>query len=225
MQIAKERKAQIDEGVALARKVDALRETLGNLEAQQTSFLNGMQSELHNRTNHLIEKIAGMERDVLDLEEKRKELLKPLSNEWAEVNMKRAEIDSIKLILDKNLSKTAEKEQKLTLLGNGIKERLSRIKVRERELDKVYLSADEVKNDIENIKLDILKQKESQIISFEQANKKLLQREKDIESRQFTLDNRLEQIEIAEKEIKEEKIRLLDQRQTLERAMARINNK
>lgn len=225
VQIARERKAQIDEGISLATKIDKLRETLNNLELQQRQFLDGMQSELHNRTHSLIERIAEMEKDIVELENKRQELLKPLASEWTQVNMKSAEIDSIKAVLDKNLLKIAQKEEKMTLLGTEIKNRLSRIKIRERELDKVYDKAEQSGLETEQIKQEIASQKESQASYFEREKKKIESREQAVHLYEFTLSERKLQIEFKEKEIEAEKVRLLDQRGTLERAMARLNKK
>ena len=80
-----QRKMQIDEGTNIARKVDVLRETLVSLENQHKTFIAGMRQDLINQTKALEEQKSAVQGEVKQLEQRRKELLKPLDDEWAKL--------------------------------------------------------------------------------------------------------------------------------------------
>jgi hypothetical protein len=222
VEVQAQRKIQIDEGLTLARKVDALREKLANLETQQKKFFESMDSELHQRTDYLFEEIASREEEIKKLEQKRAELIIPLDNAWQEVKEKKLENDNLRVVLDEKSLKLAEKEQKVIENAKKAKELLFKAKTREKEVERVYDKADQLKMETESIFTAMLEEKDKQTQKFENKEKKLDERENSIKSYEFTLKDREQQIEIKEQEIREEKIRLSDQRQTLERAMARI---
>ena len=66
-QVNEQRRQQIDEGMILAKKVDALRQTLAELEEQQRKFSEGTKRELERETQELHEEIAELtkKRDLL----------------------------------------------------------------------------------------------------------------------------------------------------------------
>lgn len=86
-EVTKQRKEQIEEGAIIAGKVDKLRLTLADLEAQEARFISGMKDRLEKETGSLQELIKSKKSDLALLEEKRTKLLAPvdLTNEWATV--------------------------------------------------------------------------------------------------------------------------------------------
>jgi SMC interacting uncharacterized protein involved in chromosome segregation len=102
-QVASQRKAQIDEGVRIAQKVDALRETLSMLEAQHEQYIAGMKGELDRQTSDRVQRIAELESEIRELEEKRKLLLAPLDEAWAEVRTEKQKVQ----VLIENLGKSS----------------------------------------------------------------------------------------------------------------------
>lgn len=220
--VASQRKAQIDEGVRIAQKVDALRETLASLEAQHSKFIEGMEGELNRRTEHLISKVANLERDIADLEENRRILQIPLDDGWKELNQKMAEISQMKVTLEQKEAKLAQKELTQDQRDKKSKELMVQVKSRDRASITAHDEAEQAKIDAESIKAEALEKKAFQEKIFESKSHELDERENSLVSYTFTLSKREEQIELREQEIKDEKVRLLDQRQTLERAMARL---
>ena len=223
IQVATQKKAQIDEGIMIAKKVDVLRQTLSELQKQHSLFLQGMESELKQKTEKLVQDITEKEEKIKELEIKRIELIRPLDEEWnqvkdqaKELQRKSVELEQEKQIIDTDSKRIEEKLRKTS-------EILSHTKIRERELIKVCEKEEENKKETERIKNEIIEQKTKQDKHFETKDKEFNEREKSITSYEFTLKAREEQIEIKEKEIEEEKIRLLDQRSTLERAIKRLN--
>lgn len=220
-ELAEQRKAQIDEGIAIARKVDVLRQTLASLQKQQADFLNGMQLELEKRTKFLLDEIATREQIVIGLEERRKKLLEPLDNEWAKVEQGKKEVLFDKELVKKGLERIADKESKANEKYQNSKNVLARVNVRERELLKVYNKADENTQETENIKKKAIEDKEridkyvaeqNQILLTREANIAVAERENQIEK---------DRLEILNSEIIKTKAQLEDQRKTLERAINR----
>ena len=220
-EVAHQKKLQIDEGVAIAKKVDALRNTLAGLEKQHSLFLQGMEKELKLKTERLTEEIYSREKEILTLQAKKAELERPLTQKWYEVNkqdeylkLKIIEIEQEKADFDKKKERLEEKLKKES-------DTLSLIKIRERELVKVLDKAEENAKDTERIKQETIVLKEKQDKYAEIKEQQLNARELSITSYEFTLKMKAEQLEIKEKEIADEKIRLLDMRATLERALNR----
>jgi chromosome segregation ATPase len=223
--LASQKKQQIDEGVAIARKVDELRLKLANLQVQEKAFLEGMQAEMEKKTGALGREIEARQEEIHILEAEKLELLKPLTAEWDLLSAKTAELEQVKVDLLRVSSDALNKEKRLEDKLKQESETLNRIKVRERELIKVYEDTSQVRTSIENIKEAVIKEKERWDKYYDGKNAELTKREKAITSYEFTLKKRQEELEIKEKEVADEKIKLQDQRQTLERAMARIKKK
>ena len=223
--IAEQKRQQIDEGLTIARKVDALRLTLANLEGQHAKFIDGMKAELERQTGQLSKDVDNKRQEVAYLEAERLELIKPLTAEWEEVAKKSAEIEQIKSDLLVVSAETLKKEKVLENKTRLESEALNRIKVRERELIRVYDGVAQNLQDTERIKQETIAEKNCWDKYYDIKNAEFAEREKGITSYLFTLDKRKEQIEMEEKEIANEKLRLKDQRETLERTLARINKK
>src|ERR1700750_2532234 len=62
------KKAQMDEGIQLAQKIDTLRKTLNDLEVQHRNFIDGMQGELKKATDELFEEIAERKNEIKELQ-------------------------------------------------------------------------------------------------------------------------------------------------------------
>ena len=85
--IENERANQINEGIMLAKKIDALREKLADLQQQHSLFVMGMEDNLKAKTENLFQEIERRETEIKLLEIKRQELLKPLDEAWQQVEM------------------------------------------------------------------------------------------------------------------------------------------
>lgn len=220
--VATQRKREIDEGLSLARKVDALRQTLASLQQQHEQFIAGMEGELKKRTDFLISEVANLERDVADLEERKKQLQIPLDDEWVKVNQRVKEIENSALKLKTLEEKLNQRELVQDERDRKSKEVLVRVKARDRASIQAYEQAENTKNEADKIKTEISAKREIKEVEYAEKDKEYAIKEQSLVSYKFTLEKREEQVEMREQEVKEEKIRLADQRATLERAMARI---
>lgn len=140
---ARQRKAQIDEGLGLASRVDALRRTLAELEKQHSTYIAGMKQELEEQTQWLVDSIRDKKKEISDLESQRAALLVPLDAKWAEVNEKSRNLDSLVATATKTNILLSRGKEKYDLLVKKSKDSFSRTRVKERELSKVYAKAED----------------------------------------------------------------------------------
>ena len=90
---AQARKQEIDEGVKIAQKVDAVRNTLAEEEANLDKFRTESVKNIKAELAPLEEKRDGLKKEVQELERTREQLLIPLTEEWEEVETAKKQIE------------------------------------------------------------------------------------------------------------------------------------
>jgi hypothetical protein len=221
-EVQTQRKMQIDEGLTLAKKVDALREKLASLETQQKKFFENMDSELHLRFDWLYNQIADKERELKELNERRNKFLENPENVQKMLLSDLKDFEGKKAELAKNQAKLTEKEQKTIENAQKAKELLFKARTREKEVERVYDRADQVRIETEKKYVELINKEENIDKLFQDKTKEMEEKEKSLSSHEFTLKVREEHIVLREEELANERIRLADQRATLERAMQRL---
>ena len=137
------RKQQIDEGVAVAKKVDAMRQELANFQKQRTDFVEGSKQAIEEQLAPYLQKLEYLKREIHRLEKMREELRKPLDAEW-EV------LEIAKIGLKKKQSELAQEAKDLSKREVYIDEKEEESNI---NLEKVkVLVADMLKNAINRYK-------------------------------------------------------------------------
>lgn len=221
-QVAAQRKAQIDEGVRIAEKVDALRQKLGSLESQHEKFILGMEDELNRRTGGLVIQVAHLQKDVLDLEEQKRRLQVPLDAEWESLKKQKAELDSTLTAIVQRESRIIERECVQDTRDRKSKELKVLANTRDRESKKAYEDGISFKKDAQKINKDAVLFKEKTEKDMADGHYLLDQREKAIDAQERVFAAKELDFAERDKEIAAEKLRLADQRATIEREMKRI---
>lgn len=216
-----QRKGQIEEGMNIARKVDSLRQTLAELQAQHAKFISGMEKELQDRTQPLILKIASLQQDIAGLEEKRKALLVPLDEEWAKLHKKQHELAQTDSELEKKKEKVALKEENLVALGTELKSRLFKVKTRERELAKALREAYESLYIADEKKAEAIKVRNEADEYSEASGRVLLTLEADIAVREREVEMLKKHVGEREKDLSKREVLLKDRTAMLERSIKR----
>lgn len=220
--VAMERKSQIDEGVKIAQKIDILRTDLTTLQTQHDKFVTGMDSELRSRIQPLIAQENSLKREITVLEDKKAKLLIPPNEMWKEINQRMTDDDLFKAILQGKESKLAERERIQDKRDQKSKDITAKANARDRESVKAYNEALDSRATAESLRQIVLQQKDIQEKMFDDREKEIAGRESSIEAYEFSLKMRDEQADIREEEIKNKEIQLADRQATLERAMARL---
>lgn len=94
------------EGISLAKKVDALRQELNLLQKNRDEFIAGTLAEIEKATISKNEHINALQGQIGALEASRKELLKPLTAGYKELELKKKDFE-------KEIKDFSKKEQKL----------------------------------------------------------------------------------------------------------------
>lgn len=217
------RKKVVDEGMHIAKKVDALRQTFSEVQEQHQKFLNGMEGELKERTKPLIDKIASLESEVRDLEDKRRDLLVPLDKEWKELHSKQEELVKVSGLLDKKKEQVAIKETKLLVVGKELKDRIFKVKTRERELAKSLKDAAEGLYIADDKRVEAFRIRESAEDYSKELNQSSLDREAKVAVREREVEMIKNYTDDREKALNAREILLSDREQTLERELKRRN--
>ncbi len=91
----KQKQDQIDEGTAIATRVDTLRRTLADVQKQHEDYIAGMKAQLDKVINPLIVQRDGLLSEIDHAKAELARLRLPLDKEWSDVNLKRAELDDM----------------------------------------------------------------------------------------------------------------------------------
>ena len=168
-----EKKQQIDEGVFIAKKIDALRENLAILEKQQADFIDGSKHELGKAIGGLIRQKEKLERDIKAQKEVKKKLQEPLDKEWTECHNKRVQLEKWEESLYKRDVASYLTANQINKDAKELAKKIENADKRETEAIKRFNQANEFlaqrKNEYQNLiaekeKWEQIKQKEAQTI-------------------------------------------------------------
>lgn len=225
VQVTAQKKVQIDEGTAIAKKIDTLRQTLGSLEVQHKKFVDGMKDGLKKETDYLIQKIASLRIELSDLEAKKSKALEPLDIAWQNVKIKTKEILNLRSELDAREEKLSFREKSTIEREKKSKDSISRLNIRENELDKAYAHALNLKEEAESVKKDADDYVASKSKNIENKERDALIRE-ETNLNDFN-SNQAERQMLKDRELglNARETRLMDREQMLERNIKRLNTK
>lgn len=219
---ATKQKAEIDEGIKLARRVDSLREIVANEEASLASF----------RTTTL----KTIQDDINKLETERNEVIN-------EVKTLRNEIQEGNKVLDVRENDIKNQEIVLKQYENDINERLNVLKIASEELkkqsklsSKYYLQTLNAVEIIEDTRLDIASAYVAAQDYLEEAlhvntsatalkaevENELRTRDIAVASRERDVTIRAEHLDALSKSLDTRELQLIDREQTLEREFNRL---
>ena len=139
---ADERKREIDEGLSLARKVDALRETKSNEERKLLEYRSGMIAKVQAEINAYVSERDSLRRENENLIETRKELIKPLDEEWKEINLERENL--------------AKEKQSFYLSKEELRIAEENLQIEQKKLNKTSVQINDHLNEITKAKQSIL---------------------------------------------------------------------
>lgn len=221
VQVAFEKKQQIDEGVKIASRIDVLRQTLASLEVQHKEFLGGMQAELKRTTQGLIDGIAAKKKELVELQAEIEKKRIPLDAEKAELVQERKIVSSLKVDYDKKIKEVSLKESQLSAKNTKANTSLSNIKVRERELIKFYDKIAKLEQSTQVINKKAADEKEEQDRLLEEARSRLRTREAKCKSDMQSVLNLQGLLLLKETELDNRDKAITDRYETLQRTINR----
>lgn len=146
---ALERKQEMDEGMKLAKRVDALRETVADEEASLELFRRKTITAISTQISKAEEKLALLKEEVATLEERRAQALKPLDTAWNTLKQSQQEHTASILSLEKKQQEYLTKSKQLQEQLIAATEELARIEGLKKQTEDALLEASENKKDTE----------------------------------------------------------------------------
>lgn len=108
-----EAKAEIDQGISLARKIDQLRKTAVEEQKQLEAFRTHSTETIRAELDSYNELVMSRKAEIAQLELQRQELLKPLDEEWSKLYQFQVELDNEKRELGNEKSTLKHEQEKL----------------------------------------------------------------------------------------------------------------
>ena len=219
---AKDRRLEVNEGVKLATKVDALRKLAADEQANLIKFRNETLKKVREDLDAAMDERDAIHLEVQGLKQQRIHLQEPLDKEWHKVKEERKELTNETIRLIDKSDQLDRHEEELLIKAREIeidKERVVEIK----QLASQALSeANETKRRAEDILQNSIQKNNEVNIDCEVRLKNITQEESKLKFREVDLNSKEANLKLDEENIIRIKAQLEDQRQTLERAMKRI---
>lgn len=195
-EVATQKKQQIDSGIAMAKKVDVIRENLQteetNLELFRTETLKIVREEIDGEHR----KLKLVKDAVKDQELKLSELQIPLDNAWAQLNTERVKLQSEKDDLEQKSDSLSLREQEIERSEQEIEIEKGRIAGLKHQASEMLTEADTTLTNARNASVSIRK---SAGLILEEINLKVT-----------VLDTRENALETRERAVEQETRRQLE---------------
>ncbi len=215
-----ERKKDIDYGVTLAKKIDALRETKFEEEKALSDWraiaVKGVQDEIDSLT----EDRDNLFKDNTEARRIREELLKPLDAEWIEIHDAKKRNDEVKRTLAGYMQSVQDTERELQLKVQEVRDITEKLSKREKDITDKEKSITPLHTLAEKRIVDLQLLQDKYSSEHEQSLK-------DIAQIKTQYENGIKVYEIHEKELNEKEADLIireqhlaSQQETLKTALA-----
>lgn len=217
-----DRQREIDEGVKLSRRVDALRRTQVEEEASLERFRAASVSKIHEEILRESNVRDALHTEVVRLEARREEALRPLDREMQLIATEKKELSEIGDVLFSRQAAIEKRETELALLERSVRDEEQRAKAMSREVADTLADAQEQKESA-LIAHTAAKRTLESVQTFKEVMEREIKerdavcaaRERDVSIREEWLASDREALEL-------EKAQTADLRATLERAIKRL---
>lgn len=226
--VAEQRKNQVDEGLALAKKIDALRQTLLQEETNLALFRAGTIGSVNQEIETISRKKEILEDEVRDLDERRRIATLPLDKEWKDLESHSKELDLKEQNYKDKYSDLMEGYAYLTRETKALDSEKKRLDKQSRDLDvlnqksletkssaeKIYQEAENTKNDINIHSSQVSKEllhKRTNLLALEREleikNQKLNSKEQELLQKERAINDKYETLLRTQKYVTERKTR------------------
>ncbi len=217
-----EQKQAIDEGIKLAKRVDSLREVASieeqKLEEFRTKTLREIQSEIEALTTTK----GALEKEVSDLEERKRLALEPLDAEWKRLTDCEADLKRQTDEINAKLAELTTLEEQAKQSISEAENRVSHIQTMDQKATQLLIDADKKHTEAQTALNEAIAEKY-------RIEEEVRQKEQNLTNRELGCINRENSIILKEQELEKERnsllierIRLEDRAKTLERAFIRL---
>jgi len=221
-ELASQRKREIDIGLELAEKVDALREAAATEEKKLFDFRS---QSIANAQKEIDTKIA--EKDALDLDIRRRkeelaELQKPLDAKWDEVNKAANKLAASENDLASRLQTFAAKDSQKDAELQDIERRKRKIAMAEEATNKHLLEAEQKLRHAHETQDNLVSQALLTLSTAKSKESSISIRELEVRRAEQEIDERWGLVEEKEKDLAERERALQDKYQALTQAQKHL---
>jgi hypothetical protein len=210
-----ERKREIDDGIALATRIDKLRETKANEEQALFTWRETALREIQKEIDDYITVRDNLQVQTEAAEVHRKKLIEPLDTEWKELNKEKEDIEKDRKIISIIQTQLEIDRNEVKKQWDAVSETVTRTNQKEVQIDKAKSAA---------VSLKELAQKEYEIARIEREEH-LNEHEKEMKSvrelkKQYKVA--LSTIGIREHQVQDKESELITRERDLERRLNRL---
>jgi len=223
--VARQRKEKIDEGVAIAKKIDVLRDTLGKEEQGLKKFRTETVSQVTQEIHSKILERDSLLKEIEELHKRRLEELTPLDEDWNRLHIEDIKLDKRRTVLDNREILISESEQRNAERANELlieKDRISE----ERRLSSIMLNES---TDLRIESQTLLSQARDKAYELTQnaelRMKDVKIREGNLTAQETSLALRKKQLEDKEQDLIEKETWLKDREEELDKAFNELRRK
>lgn len=214
---------EISEGVKLSRRVDSLRKLAADEEQKFLKYRNESISAITEEIRALDDKRTSLVNEVGDLRKEKDDGMRMVEEKEARLREILDDVATQKIELSEKEDDILSRENILSKKEQEISDNLYTSDLHRKELERLVQSAAQDKQEANDLSVKTRGEYDLFLKEKDRAEKSLLSREQEIEKQKETLSLWEENNRKKEEELNAEKIRLIDMRETLERALKRIN--
>lgn len=222
---AVERQAEIEQGVQLAKKVDALREAVSIETANLERFRTQAVSRVKEEVASWIEKKQSIQSDVDSLKEEKWLLGTIVEREWSNVkgNKRLDEVEKLKKILTSKIDSLRQAENEMDERLDSVRNEEQRVDLIRQEALKLSTQAQIETQQSEKLALEIKERNISTMTVLEERTVAVLRKENDINARERDTDSKLAIVRAKDADLIERERALADKYATLQRTIDRYS--
>lgn len=223
-QVTQQKRNQIDAGLFLAKKVDALREEVQDEQKKHDDAMEAIKKEEITFTNEFLMKKDSMDRQIIEREEKLRELRLPLDAEWKRVNeLVELNNKNFKTISEFSF-KVEKKEEELTKKEKSLSKREEQIQLFEEKVKEAFEKAQSNKEESYIILVKAQENEEKITKNLEIRAKAVSERETNVAFREIDVENRMKHALTKEESNRKETIRIESKQRQLKIALDLLKN-
>lgn len=218
---AAQQQRDVDEGLKLARRIDNLREVLAQEDANLQKFRRETVAKIGAEIAKLEQKKSTLTGEISHLNRERRQLMKPLDEEWgkihkanAQIDKRRGELSSWEIIVSNR-----ERDTKAAVKQAG--EALAKAAIRDERTAELLEDADKASKKADSA-LKNAKEVEAKALALKEAvEKEFAERDMNMAARERGLDMREANIATSEAELAKEWELLEDRKKMFDRQIKR----
>ena len=216
------RKRNIDEGVFIAKKIDALREDLSTLQKQRLDFIIGTKQELENETKSLHQIVYDLKMEVEEIEINRNKLKEPLDKEWELLKEDKFNLEAEQNLFKQHKAKLDDREFYVSAKEVEVEDKNRRVDLIQGEFERILKESQDEKILVDSILSETKGKAEVMNKMIESRLDEVIERENRVKFNLQGIEQKEKNNDEREKELNDRDRQINDKYNTLQETMKRL---